>query len=470
MLRDRGRSSLPKSISVRSTRSKIAPFLLGLSVSTGVIYALTIGNTPVYVGYFVAALLLVALLIRNSKLVISAVSAIDSSILVFFGIAALSISFSLAYCMAGLLSLDAPIMVVKGLFILAAGIAIYVAGVTQRKNSGAIFCGVAVGIVANAVISFAAQMAYDSGSVLSLISFFPQDSFVVPLKWGTPEPVGSHAIYVFRAQGLFLEASHLMVFLVTWGVLCIANLRSILMRALVLVCVCYMAAEALSPNIAVLILEVALALLFSRAGKLKKRQRTTDKVIPYSTIIAFLVLMFIGSLVLISFGSAISDAASAAMESLTDLNPFTSTDTGTTERFDSMMSALSALPNYPLGSGWNTESLALMSCSNGTVYASHSFALRLLIELGPLGLATYCWVIFRHTKGAFQSSKHGRFVAAAIVCMAIAQFMNGITLLPYVWLILGVARGFELDRQEAFEAKVSTKRKSLGEKDLERSC
>lgn len=433
----------------KSYITSLISFALGLSVSTGVVYVFMIGSTPVYIGYFVAALLFAALLFQNPRRMAHVISAIDSSVLVFVGAAALSLVPSLTYGMASGFGIDAPLTVIKGLVVLIAGLVIYVVAISLREFRGAMVCGVAVGIVANAAFSIVSQMAFESGSVFSLITSFPQDAFVVSLKWGVSEPAGSHAIYEFRAQGLFLEASHLMVFLVAWGAVCVAGVRHTFPKALVLACICYMVVQALSPNVAVLILEAVLILILGRArhegGWIRPRMRSA----PHLTILALLALVFVGMLVLMAYGGVIIDAVSGAFDSLADLNPMSSRDTGTLDRFNSMLSAISILPRYPFGAGWNTESLVLTSSSGGAVFASHSFALRLLIELGPLGLAVYCWLIVRHARGALQSSRRGRVVGAAIVCMAIAQFMNGITLLPYVWLALGLARGIELDRREA---------------------
>ena len=451
--------------------SKFLAFVLGLSVSTGVIYIFAVGNTPVYIGYCIAFADAGFFLLRYPKELRQAIDAIDSSVLVFCGLAALSLIPSMLCCLTGQLSIDAPLTVVKGLVVLFAGVIVYFVAIVMRQQRKAIVSGVALGIIVNAVFSILAQRAYDSGSVFSLITLFPQNAFVVPLKWGVSEPVGSHAIYSFRAQGLFLEPSHLMVFLVAWCFVCSAFLKSTVARAVLLVGVAYMSVQAASPNIVLLIVEMALIALFGHARRSCDPQAShVSKKIPHVTLISVIVLGFIGCLAVMTFSDGIVNAFGNVLVSVGDINPVGTTDTGTADRSSSMLSALSALLDYPLGSGWNTESVALMVHFGSSIYASHSFALRLLLELGPLGLFSYCWLIWRHAKGTFRFSANGRVIAVAVACMALAQFMNGITLLPYVWLILGVARGFELDCQEVSETKAYMKMKPLGEKNLERSC
>lgn len=428
--------------------SQVIPFILGLSISTGVIYVFTIGNTPVYVGYFFAALVFIGLLLKNPYSIIRAISAIDISILVFFVIAILSFVPSFMYCLAGHLDINVPLTVLKGLVVFIAGLIVYIVTLSMREHRKAIVYGVAFGIIINAIISVIAQIAFESGTVFSLVSLFPQDAFTVSVKWGVSEPVGSHAIYEFRAQGLFLEASHLMVFLVTWGLLCLVYVRYTFAKAIILIGICYITTQALSPNAAILIVEIILIILLGKShGAGIEKKSFGKKTLPYTTVFAILVLILVGGLACIRFSGVVAEAIDSVIDSLTDLNPMSSTDTGTLDRFNSMLSTISILPNYPFGAGWNTESLILTSHFDGAVFASHSFALRLLLELGPLGLIAYCWVIIRHARGAFYASKQGRIVGIAIVCMTVTQFMNGITLLPYVWVILGLSKDTELDRK-----------------------
>ncbi len=433
---------------VKGILLKIISFILGLSVSTGVIYVFTVGNTPVYIGYFFAALVFIGLLLKNPHRIVRVISAIDISVLVFFGLATLSFIPSFIYCLVGQVDINVPLTVLKGLIVLIAGLIVYIVTLSIRRYRKAIVYGVAFGIIINVVISIIAQIAFESGTVFSLVSLFPQDAFAVSMKWGVSAPAHSHAIYVFRAQGLFLEASHLMVFLVTWGLLCLRYVRYTFAKAVILIGICYIMAQSLSPNAAILIVEGVLIILLSKSHNAGlKKKSSVRRTLPYATIFAILVLILIGGLACIRFSSIIAEAVDSVIDSFTDLDPMSSTDTGTLDRFNSMVSTVSILPNYPFGAGWNTESLILTSHFDGTVFASHSFALRLLLELGPLGLIAYCWVIMRHAKGAFHASQQGRVVGIAIVCMAMTQFMNGITLLPYVWVILGLSKDIELDKK-----------------------
>lgn len=428
--------------------SKILAIILGLSVSTGVVYIFTFGNTPVYIGYCVSAAIVAFFMMRYPKDLSQTIGDIDDSVLAFCGLAALSLIPSLACCLAGKLSIDASLTVIKGLVVLFSGVVVYLVAVLMRRQRKAVVSGVALGIIVNIVFSMLAQRAYDSGSVFSLVTLFPQNAFVVPLKWGVPEPAGSDAIYSFRAQGLFLEPSHLMVFLVAWCFACLAFLKHSVAKVVLLIGGVYLSVQASSPNIVLLVLEMILtALLGHRRRPAGLHLVRVRKKLSHATLILVILLIFIGVFVVMSFSDEISNTFAIFLASASDINPLGTADTGTAGRFSAMLSTMSVLLNYPFGSGWNTESVTLMAHFGGSVHASHSFALRLLLELGPLGLFFYCWLIWRHAKGAFRASAKGRIVAIAVVCMAIAQFMNGITLLPYVWLLLGLAKGIELDEK-----------------------
>ena len=454
MLSESRTTGLPRGS--RSTSAKaLASFLLGLSVSTGVVYVFIVGNTPVYIGYCVATVAVACLLLHRSRGLVEAVAAIDKSVLTFCGIAALSLVPSLVYALSGNLGAEAPETVIKGLVVLVAGVVVYI--VSLREQRRLIITGVSVGILINFIFSLAAQASFEAGTVFSLITLFPQDAFVVPLQWGVAEPAGSHAIYTFRAQGLFLEASHLMVFLVAWGLLGAISVKRTLARAALLAGVAYISAQALSPNVAILLLEAALFLVASKVPKGGGRRPDREKRLPHATIVAIIVLLFAVVLFALIFGDAISGLFANIVASLGDLDVASSTDTGTAARFDSMLATLSILPSYPLGAGWNTESVVLAENLGSSAFASHSFALRLLLEVGPLGLLAYCWVVWRHTVEAYRVSKQGRFVAIAIVCMTIAQFVNGITLLPYVWLLFGLAKGIGMEHAEAEERRAESR-------------
>ena len=431
-----------------SLLEKSLSFALGLSVTTGVVYVFSIGNTPVYIGYCVAALAFAMLCLSQSKKLVDAVVAVDKSLIAFCGVAALSIVPALAYALFGNLGIDAPITVLKGLIVLAAGIIVHLVAIALREYRNTILFGVAVGVAVNIVLSIVANVAFYSGSVFSLFSWFPQDAFVVPLQWGVPEPGGSYPIYTFRAQGLFLEASHLMVFLISWGALCSLSIKRIYIKVALIIGIVYISAQALSPNVAILIIEAVLLIVLNRHFGHGGLRDARARVIPHVTIITFLVLLLAAVLSVVAVGDSIASLFDSVLISLGDLNVMSTTDTGTTARFEAMMSTLTVLPNYLFGSGWNTENLVLTAYYGSSTFASHSFALRLLLEIGPLGLLAYCWVIWRHAVAVYRTSAMGRLVAVSIVCMALAQFMNGITLLPYVWLLFGISRGLAIDTNQ----------------------
>lgn len=425
----------------------ILAFILGTSVSTGVVYAFMVGNTPAYAGYCVSAVICVYLMFARPELLRNAMGQLDSSLLVFVGIAALSIIPALVYCMLGWFDSSLLTTVIKGLVVLVAGMIVYIVAVALRGQRRSLIYGVVFGVILNVVSSFVAQLAFGAGSVWSLVTIFPQDAFVVSLRWGVLEPAGSHAIYSFRAQGLFLEPSHMMVFLVAWGLLCVVCVRRLLVKVVLLAGIIYLSVQAFSPNVAILLIEGML--FIATGGVLWRIKKVGSTKFTHSAVVIVLVMIFAFSAACVIFGSNLVEGLQRALEavasSIADLNIASSTDTGTIDRFEAMTSTLSILPYYPFGAGWNTESMVLTAHFGQTTFASHSFALRLLLELGVIGFAAYCWMTYRHASAAFRSGVHGRYFGFAIACMVFAQFANGITLLPYVWLLLGVSKSLAFD-------------------------
>ncbi len=60
--------------------------------------------------------------------------------------------------------------------------------------------------------------------------------------------------------------------------------------------------------------------------------------------------------------------------------------------------------HYPFGTGWNTESQILQFWFGSAVPASHSYAVRLAIELGLAGVFAYAYVMYRHAAPLLKAS------------------------------------------------------------------
>ena len=106
-----------------------------------------------------------------------------------------------------------------------------------------------------------------------------------------------------------------------------------------------------------------------------------------------------------------------------------------------MVKALSAIMYFPFGSGWNTESQVLTFLYGSSDVASHSFAIRLLLETGLVGLLSYVYLIIRHSVPLILT-KNLRTISIGIgaLFMLLCQFTNGTSMVPWVWALLGLAQ------------------------------
>lgn len=426
--------------------------LFGVSLSTNVVYLIKIGNTCVYVGYVVALVFLIALILKDCRKGCLQLELVDKSIWVFFALACLSIISSTAYVFSGSLPIEAPIVVLRGIIVLVSGLAVYYIIVRLPHYSTDVIVGLAIGVVVNGIVSIVQLIFFESNSFFTLFYLFPQDAFEIPAKWGiwSMLPEGVTGLVKFRAQGLFLEASQLMVFLICVVPISFLSSRSDVLRIVLVLCAVFCCVTSLSANAALFVAEIIIlaSLLFLGTPKssnlsLLRLSRVGIIAIP---AVAFLVL-----LILLFNSEALLSALAGMGQSMGDINLFSSSDTGTVERWDSMQKTFEVCASYLFGTGWNTESLTLSYVYGFSDLASYNYAIRLLLELGVLGLIFYIIVIWRHSKPLFVSgaTKTTLCLGLSVIFLFVCQVTNGITLVPWAWALLGLARvkSLELKRK-----------------------
>jgi len=419
-----------------------AVFFFGLSLTTNVVYLFKVGSTAVPIGYVVALPLAAVLLYAGRREGDGLDAGMDRSVWLFCGLAATSLFVSLVLAIAGAIPGDAPLVVLRGLAVLFCGLAVYVVCASPGTDASRLLAGIGLGIVLNGVFSFAAQRAFDSGSYFSLYSLFPQESFAICAPWEIwgQLPPGSGRLTTFRPQGLFLETSHLMVFLVCFAPLAFLALRGTLVRCAVAAASLYCAVSSLSPNALFLLAEVAI--LFAANGRrgiaCRREVRLRHATILVSASLAFCLL-----LILAMNPGIVIRAFDLLFKGISDINVSKTTDDGTLERYTAMLQGLEVAFHYPFGTGWNTESQILQFWFGSAVPASHSYAVRLAIELGLAGVFAYAYVMYRHAAPLLgERSRRGDFaLGLAVVFLCICQVTNGTPFLPWVWALLGLARG-----------------------------
>lgn len=416
---------------------RIVMFLFGLSLSTNVVYAFTVGNTCVYVGYIIALALCGYLVVADRKRGSAKLDLIDSSTWAFVTAACLSLFLSIIYSVSGQLPSETPLVALRGLVVLFCGLAVYYAVARLSEYARYLIMGLALGVVVNGFVSVLQMAAFESGSYFTLYYLFPQDSFSISADWSIwgVLPDGAGRITSFRSQGLFLEASHLMVFLVCVAPIALVVLQSIVAKAGILIATIFCCVTSLSPNVLFILVECALLLI-----SLKKGDAKVYKLRRGWIFVALAILFAFICLVALRWDFVVSGIESI-INAIADLNVLTSTDKGTMDRWESMLSALSSCLQYPLGTGWNTESLVLSHAYGSDEVASHSYLIRLLLEMGAVGIIAYASLVLRHSVPLLSRNSNVEELAIglSVVFLFVCQATNGMTFVPWAWALLGLS-------------------------------
>lgn len=417
---------------------RVVMLLFGLSLSTNVVYLFAVGNTYVYIGYVFALALCGYLVISDRSRGGAKLDLIDGSIWAFAAIACLSLLLSIAYSVSGQLPSETPLVALRGLVVLFCGLVVYYVVARLSEYARYLVMGLALGVVVNGFVSALQMAAFESGSFFTLYYLFPQDSFSISADWSIwgVLPDGAGRITSFRSQGLFLEASHLMVFLVCVAPIAFVVLRSTVARVGLLIAAIFCCITSLSPNVLFILVECALLLLVSpKKGGIKGLKVSRGWIfVALATIFALICMVALYSDLVISGIESVANA-------IADLNFLASTDEGTMDRWRSMLSALSACSRYPLGAGWNTESLTLSHVYGSSEVASHSYLIRLLLEMGIVGIIAYIALLLRHSIPLLSrnSGIEELAIGVSVVFLFMCQATNGMTFVPWAWALLGLS-------------------------------
>lgn len=412
---------------------------IGFFATFAVAYIMKIGNTVVPLVYIFSIL---CVMLGGYKLANGEHIGCDKSVVYFVCWTGISCVLTLLYCMRGDFDNYALTVPLRGYLVLLCGITMYIAVSSVWSERRWLFIGLTAGILLNLVCSLISLWAFNKGTYFNLYSIFPQDYYQVPMKyenWALNP--GAQKITEYRPQGLFLECSHLMLFLICMLPLVFFESRSTLVRVLLCFFGAFATITSKSPNAVFFMLElIVLWAVFRRKGcpeqQIRKRVCLGGGV--WLLIIACLVGLFAYLLVK---PETVNNVVSQLSIAFSDLNVAESKDGGTTERWNNMQLAFSLLSEYPLGTGWNMETYVMEHNFVGNVASSHTIILKYLVEIGPLGLGLYVYLIYRHSIPLLKrnATSFQKILGIAVLFLFISQATNGLSLAPWMWLLLGMA-------------------------------
>lgn len=424
----------------RNTKDAMESFFacaIGFFATFAVAYVMKIGNTVVPLVYIFSIL---CVMLGGHKLACGERLGCDKSIVAFVCWTGISCILTVLYCARGDFDSYALTVPLRGYLVLICGITMYIAASVVWSEKRWLFIGLTAGLLLNFICSLISLWAFNKGTYFNLYCIFPQDYYQVPIKYENwalnPD---AQKIAEYRPQGLFLECSHLMLFLICMLPLVFFEAKSTLVKTLL----CFFGAFAIitskSPNAVFFLLElIVLWAIFKDANP---RHPIRKSIRLNGGIWLLIFACVVGLVTLILATPAILDNAFSQLSvAFADLDVADSKDGGTAERWNNMQLAFSLLTEYPIGTGWNMETYVMELNFVGNVASSHTIVLKYLIEIGPLGLCLYAYLIYRHSIPLLKKGATGfqKMLGVAVLFLYVSQVTNGVSFTPWMWLLLGM--------------------------------
>ena len=180
-----------KSINRTNKIERCLALLLGISVSEGISSVFTVGSTSFTMSEVFAPIVLVWLLVHNTRGLASFAHNIPIGYKMLFLVIILSIIPGMIYFMSTKILYRYLVGIIYLLIILTMAIDAFL----LREQKDDIIKGLLVGFIANIIFVLVCFTAFKHGSVITLRYFIQRDGFYAP-------------ILSFRSQGFFLEPSH----------------------------------------------------------------------------------------------------------------------------------------------------------------------------------------------------------------------------------------------------------------------
>ncbi len=370
-------------------------FILGLSVCEGISVLISFGSTMLTVSEVISPLIMVLLMITRENRFFDFFRNIPLGFKLFFAVIAFSILPGMLFFGWGAIYRYAVGMIY---FIIVLSMAINVYALRNSRDS--LFLGIAVGLTLNLIFSLICYISFNVGTVISLEGVFPRDHFFTPTL-------------AFRAQGFFLEPSHLLRFIasVILIVMVNVNVKSLLFKYLWVILAFFVVLYSTSGSVVILLLGLLMYWM------IHKKER--KKAITITSLIVFLFVIVLGAFLLFTPG-VLSDIWSNFSKILLGADI---TDEGNAARFESMKTVLEHMDIAAIGCGWNLIGTYFETQNLGIVSA-FSFILQMTVELGFLGALMYCLALFT-TSYKLIKQKNDKAIALGITLIIIFALQVG---------------------------------------------
>lgn len=433
-----------------STRPwNIFAFVLGFSFLQGIVYVAKVGNLYVDVVYLVAMVALVVKLIFDPKHTVGKLEAcFCRRMLPFLLVVALSGALALMSCVTHQGVKISPYL--NGLVVLAVSLCVYFAVIAYRDQIEFIVRGLWVGLLVNVIVSFMQYAAFQAGTAFTLYDLFPQPAFYISVPWGAGGAWAGnikYLVYSFRAQGLYLEVSYFVGAATIVYITAPSFIKTNgTFRAIVLVTLLFLFGMSSTGNLILFIgfIMVACLIRLNFNGGLRGMLERKRSRIEWMLMLLFLMGCLMAAFLFFYNAGAILNTADFDVFSKGWTDGIASSnlsDADNSERLTYMLNAAAEFARYPWGGGYNMAP-ALTFADYGT-NTTFSYVLTLLVELGPIGLATYLYFIgslvvgLTERKGSRRAD--GTALSVAVLALFAFQVANGIGLTPLAWCVFALA-------------------------------
>lgn len=424
-------------------------FLFGLAFVQGIFYVAKVGNLYVDVIYPVSIVVLcLNFALRPKKTMDSLESCFYRGLIPFLIIVTLSVFLAIGSTMTHVgVQISSC---VNGLVVLLFSLIIYGAVIAMRDRMQQFVWGLFFGLLMNIVISFIQYMAFQSGTAFTLYDLFPQPAFYISVPWGAGSAWAQnieYLVYSFRAQGLYLEVSYFVGAATIVFILAMGEIKENgIVKGLALSALLFLFVISNTGNISLFVAFVLLTYIVVRSHRGETSSFFSKRRSSKEWLALLLVVVALAEVCLYAIANNDEVLKALDFDNLVkglfgglESSDITSSDNQ--QRFQYMQNAFEEFVCYPWGGGYNMAP-TLTFCDYGT-NATFSYILTLLVELGPLGLVAYVYLVLGMAVRLFKQRKNGSLfgvcVAVALVALLAFQTGNGIGLTPLAWCVFALA-------------------------------
>lgn len=400
--------------------NKYLPFLIGFSLCNNIFYIFNHNHMYINFSNFISCFALFYLAIFNKTKLKKGLNGINRIFILFILVTVFSIIPAVFYFFNNFHLMSSYFNGIPSLIMLFIE---YLIILSYSEEKHEMLNGIKWGFILNLLYSFIQYLFYIKGSVLTLFFQFPNDSFQVCGSYSllNGNSAFNHAfkIYLYRAQGFFLETSHYLTYVTGSALLSISLIKNKKISIVFLLLLLYLGLLSISGNYIMLILTILLyyGIIFLK-NKSKKIKRKTLLIIP--------ILLF-SSFVAVMYAMNNEQMQYRINYTLSSLN-FGYSDNENRSR--SIIEGLQLIEKYPFGIGYNNTSNVLKNEFPSEIQ-SYIFSTLVLneLELGLLGNIIYLIFVFKFPIFIIRKSnkKEDILVAVSMLGVSLCQLTNGIS-------------------------------------------